>query len=116
MALYDEFRFKPAPWLPHSNLPLEELERVRNIKREDMEYTNENGYSVKIVLDPAVLVLRAQRDDLLNVSYAKIRVNISGLQETMIRTVEYQLYDYNDIPNDKLFTRNGNQFAATDNL
>lgn len=21
MALYDEFRFKPAPWLPHSDLP-----------------------------------------------------------------------------------------------
>ncbi len=32
MALYDEFRFKPSAWLPHSELPLEELERVRNIK------------------------------------------------------------------------------------
>ena len=52
MSLYEEFRFKPASWLPHSDLPLEELERVRNIKREDMEYTNENGYSVKVVLDP----------------------------------------------------------------
>lgn len=52
MGLYDEFRFKPAPWLPHSNLPLEEFERVRNIKREDMEYTNENGYQVKIVAEP----------------------------------------------------------------
>ena len=38
MGLYDEFRFNPAPWLPHSDLPLEELERIRNIKREDMEY------------------------------------------------------------------------------
>ena len=46
MSLYEEFRFKPAPWLPHSELPLEELERVRNIKREDMEYTNENGQMV----------------------------------------------------------------------
>ena len=51
MGLYDEFRFKPASWLPHSELPLEELERVRNIRREDMEYTNENGFSVKVVLD-----------------------------------------------------------------
>ena len=42
MGLYDEFRFLPAPWLPHSDLPLEELERIRNIRREDMEYTNEN--------------------------------------------------------------------------
>ena len=54
MGLYDEFRFHPAPWLPLSDLPLEELERVRNIKREDMEYTNENGYSVKVVIDPTL--------------------------------------------------------------
>ena len=46
MGLYEEFRFHPAPWLPDSDLPLEELERIRNNKREDMEYTNENGYSV----------------------------------------------------------------------
>ncbi len=52
MGLYDEFKFKPASFLPHANLPLEELERVRNIKREDMEYTNENGFSVKVVIDP----------------------------------------------------------------
>ncbi|MBQ7339920.1 MAG: hypothetical protein IJW43_03575 [Clostridia bacterium] len=52
MGLYDEFKFKPASFLPHKDLPLEELERVRNIKREDMEYTNENGYSVKVVIDP----------------------------------------------------------------
>ena len=52
MGLYDEFRFLPAPWLPHSDMPLEELERCRNIKRDEMEYTNENGFSVKVVLDP----------------------------------------------------------------
>ncbi len=46
-----EFNFKPAPWLPYSD-DIEILERVRNIKREDMEYTNENGYSVKIVAEP----------------------------------------------------------------
>ena len=54
MSLYEEFRFKPADWLPNSDLPLDELERIRNIKREDMEYTNENGYSVKVVLDPTL--------------------------------------------------------------
>ncbi len=46
-----EFDFKPAAWLPCSD-DVEMLERVRNIKREDMEYTNENGYSVKVVIDP----------------------------------------------------------------
>ena len=58
MALYDEFRFKPASWLPHSELPLEELERIRNIKREDMEYTNENGYSVRVVIDPTLCMVQ----------------------------------------------------------
>ena len=58
MALYDEFKFKPASFLPHANLPLEELERVRNIKREDMEYTNENGFSVRVVLDPTLCMVQ----------------------------------------------------------
>lgn len=57
MGLYDEFRFKPASFLPHKDLPLEELERVRNIKRDEMEYTNENGFSVKVVLDPTLLMV-----------------------------------------------------------
>lgn len=58
MALYDEFKFHPASFLPHANLPLEELERVRNIKREDMEYTNENGFSVRVVLDPTLCMVQ----------------------------------------------------------
>lgn len=58
-----------------------------------------SGYVAKeMTLDPVNLVLRGQRDDLLDVSYAKIRVNINGIKETMITTVEYQLYDHNDIP------------------
>ena len=52
------------------------------------------------ILDPTVLVLRAQRDDLLNVSYAKVNVDLDNAKETLIKTVEFQLYDYNDIPLD----------------
>ena len=58
MGAFNEWKFSPAPWLPHSDLPLEEFERVRNIKREDMEYTNENGYSVKIVMEPTLLMVQ----------------------------------------------------------
>jgi len=47
-----EFKYKPAEWLPSKDVQM--LERVRNIKREDMEYTNEKGYSVKVVLDPTL--------------------------------------------------------------
>jgi len=48
-----EFKFEPAQWLPSRDVEM--LERVRNVKREDMEYTNENGYTVKIVPDPTLL-------------------------------------------------------------
>lgn len=58
MGLYEEFRFKPAAWLPHSEMPLEELERIRNVRREDMEYTNENGYSVRVVLNPRACMVQ----------------------------------------------------------
>lgn len=49
-----EFDFQPASWLPSRNVEI--LDKVRNIKREDMEYTNENGYSVRVVIDPTVIL------------------------------------------------------------
>ena len=49
-----EFDFQPAGWLPSRDVEM--LDRVRNIKREDMEYTNENGYSVRVVLDPTLIL------------------------------------------------------------
>ena len=51
-----EFSFKPASWLPSSDVEM--LDRVRNIKREEMEYTNENGFSVKVVLDPRLIMVQ----------------------------------------------------------
>lgn len=48
--------------------------------------------------DTKKLVLRAQREDLLNVSYAKVEVNVSGATKTIIQTLDYVLYDYNDVP------------------
>lgn len=54
MITKKEFDFLPAAWLPSNDVEM--LERVRNIKREDMEYTNEYGYSVKVVLDPTLIV------------------------------------------------------------
>lgn len=52
----NEFPFKPAEWLPSKDIEM--LERVRNIKRKDMEYTNENGFSVKVVLDPVLIMVQ----------------------------------------------------------
>ena len=51
-----EFKFKPAAWLPQHDP--EVLERVRNIPRDQMEYTNEHGYTVKVVLDPTLVMVQ----------------------------------------------------------
>lgn len=77
MGLYDEFRFKPAKHLPHANLPLEELERIRNIKREDMEYTNENGFSVRVVIDPAICAAQ-------DIFYRILKSDLEDTHVTMI--------------------------------
>ncbi len=60
-----------------------------------------DGYFTgETVLDPASLVLRGQRDDLLNVAYAKLTVNISGATRSVIQTESVQLYDNDDNPVD----------------
>lgn len=59
-------------------------------------------------LDPVKLVLRGQRDDLLNVSYAKVELDVSGANKTVVQGIAYTLYDYNDIP-----VENGNIRADT---
>jgi len=77
MGVYDEFKFMPAAWLPYSSMPLEELERIRNIKREDMEYTNENGYSVRVVMDPTLCLVQ-------DVFYRILMSDINDTHLTMI--------------------------------
>ena len=58
-----------------------------------------SGFAAEeLQLDPLMLRLRGQRDDLLSVAYAKVSVDISGARETVMRAVEFQLYDDNNIP------------------
>ena len=45
------FDFSPAAWLPTQDKAV--LEYCRNIKREEMETTNENGYSIRVVPHPS---------------------------------------------------------------
>ena len=54
----------------------------------------EGYFTGDLVLDPVKLVLRGQRDDLLNVAYAKLTVDISGATRSVVQTVDVQLYDY----------------------
>lgn len=48
------FDFAPAAWLPTQDKAV--LEYCRNIKREEMEITNENGYSIRVVPHPSSAV------------------------------------------------------------
>ena len=41
------FTFNPAEFVPYKNQ--EVLERCRNMRREEMEFTNENGYTIRVV-------------------------------------------------------------------
>ncbi len=54
----------------------------------------EGYFAGDVVLDPEKLTLRAQRDDLLNVSHAKLTVDISGATRSVVQTADVQLYDY----------------------
>lgn len=49
-------------------------------------------------LDVETLTLRAPREDLLNVSYAKVSLTVSGATSTVVEALEYTLYDYNNVP------------------
>ena len=60
-----------------------------------------DGYFTgETVLDPTTLVLRGQRDDLLNVACAKLTVDISDATRSVIQTESVQLYDNDDNPVD----------------
>lgn len=48
------FDFAPSKWLPTQDKAV--LEYCRNIKREEMEITNENGYSIRVVPHPSSAV------------------------------------------------------------
>ena len=55
-------------------------------------------FTESVILDPVELTLRAPREELLDVSYAKVTLNIGDATSTLIETLEYTLYNYNDIP------------------
>ncbi len=48
------FDFSPAAWLPTQDKAV--LERCRNLRREEMEITNANGYSIRVVPHPSSAV------------------------------------------------------------
>lgn len=68
------------------------------VKTEIRGQVADGYFTENISIDPQMLTLRAEREDMLNISYAKVTVNLRGATSTMIETLEYTLYDYNDVP------------------
>ena len=51
----------------------------------------------ELTLDRRCCCCVGQRDDLLNVSYAKVRLDITGADKTVVQALEFELYDHNDV-------------------
>lgn len=68
------------------------------IKTEIKGQVADGYFTGDVSIDPQTLTLRAEREDMLNISYAKVTINLSGATGTLIETLEYTLYDYNDVP------------------
>lgn len=56
-----------------------------------------NFFAEDPVVDMQTILLHGQRDDLVNISYAKLTVDISGADKSYENAVGFTLYDYNDI-------------------
>ncbi len=74
-----DFTFEPALWYNMRDKAV--LEKCRNIKREDMEYENENGYRVRVVPHPCSAITcelfeRVYRSDVENKKTVIIFPNI----------------------------------------
>ena len=57
-------------------------------------------YAEEPILDIDKVLLHGQRDDLVNISYAKLTVDISDATRSVIQTESVQLYDNDDNPVD----------------
>ena len=73
-------------------------EKEVSVKTEIKGQVADGYFTGDVSIDPQTLILRAEREDMLNISYAKVTVNLNGATSTLIETLEYTLYDYNDVP------------------
>ena len=68
------------------------------VKTEIKGQVADGYFTGDVSIDPQTLTLRAEREDMLNISYAKVTVNLNGATSTLIETLEYTLNDYKDVP------------------
>ncbi len=49
-----------------------------------------------IVISPAALEIRGQQEDILQVKYAKVKIDVTDATSTIAALYDYELYDYNN--------------------
>lgn len=55
------------------------------------------GYLAEAVrLTPGMLEVRGQQEDVVNVNYAKVTLDVSNAKATVVELLDYELYDFND--------------------
>lgn len=62
-------------------------------------------YAEDPVLDTNKILLHGQRDDLINISYAKVTVDVTGSDKSYENALAFKLYDYNNIEVDNAAIR-----------
>ena len=62
-------------------------------------------YAEDPVLDTNKILLHGQRDDLINISYAKVTVDVTGSDKSYENALAFKLYDYNNIEVDNTAIR-----------
>lgn len=51
-----------------------------------------------VSLSPGMLEVRGQQEDIVNVNYAQVTLDVSNAKATMVELLEFELYDFNDQP------------------
>lgn len=55
------------------------------------------GYLAEAVrLTPGMLEVRGQQEDVVNVNYAKVTLDVSNAKATVVELLDFELYDFND--------------------
>lgn len=62
-------------------------------------------YAEDPILDTNKILLHGQRDDLINISYAKVTVDVTGSDKSYENALAFKLYDYNNIEVDNTAIR-----------
>ena len=89
------FDFAPSAWLPTQDKAV--LEYCRNIRREEMETTNENGYSIKVVPHPSSAVACELFNWIYRSDVEDKKTVFKALQEkyNLTKSYIYNLYEKN---------------------